>query len=128
MAKALKNWELESPLGTVRIKFAQFTAKVVDANANLIPNHAPMEIADNYQIAGDIYDLKTKEFEGKGKIAIKSLDVLKFDGDRAIYFVETADNVRYYFNLWQSTYGMKQDLFKAWLKGLRPEDIQVFLK
>lgn len=128
MAKALKNWELESPLGAVRIKFAQFTTKIVDKTAHLIPDHEPMDVSENFFIAGDIYDLETKKFESKGRIAIKSIDAVKYDEDHVIYYVESVDNTRYYFDLWQSTYGMKQDLIKSWLKGLRPENIKAFLR
>lgn len=128
MAKALKNWELESPLGSVRIKFAQFTTKIIDKTARLIPDHEPMDVSENYFISGDIYDLETKKFESKGKIAVKSIDAVKYDEDHVIYYVESTENVRYYFDLWQSTYGMKQDLFKSWLKGVRPENIKAFLR
>ena len=128
MAKALKNWELESPLGAVRIKFAQFTTKIIDKTARLIPDHEPMDVSENYFISGDIYDLETKKFESKGKIAVKSIDAVKYDEDHVIYYVESTENVRYYFDLWQSTYGMKQDLFKSWLKGVRPENIKAFLR
>lgn len=128
MAKALKNWELESPLGAVRIKFAQFTTKIIDKTARLIPSHEPMEASENYFISGDIYDLETKKFESKGRIAIKTIDAVKYDEDHVIYFVESTDNTRYYFDLWQSTYGMKQDLIKSWLKGVRPENIKAFLR
>lgn len=128
MAKALKNWELESPLGSVRIKFAQFTTKIIDKTARLIPDHEPMDVSENYFISGDIYDLETKKFESKGKIAVKSIDAVKYDEDHVIYYVESTENVRYYFDLWQSTYGMKQDLFKSWLKGVHPENIKAFLR
>lgn len=128
MAKALKNWELESPLGSVRIKFAQFTTKIIDKTARLIPEHEPMDVSENYFISGDIYDLETKKFESKGKIAVKSIDAVKYDEDHVIYYVESTENVRYYFDLWQSTYGMKQDLIKSWLKGVRPENIKAFLR
>ncbi len=128
MAKALKNWELESPLGSVRIKFAQFTTKIIDKTARLIPDHEPMDVSENYFISGDIYDLETKKFESKGKIAVKSIDAVKYDEDHVIYYVESTENVRYYFDLWQSTYGMKQDLIKSWLKGVRPENIKAFLR
>lgn len=128
MAKALKNWELESPLGSVRIKFAQFTTKIIDKTARLIPDHEPMDVSENYFISGDIYDLDTKKFESKGKIAIKSIDAVKYDEDHVIYYVESTENVRYYFDLWQSTYGMQQDLIKSWLKGVRPENIKAFLR
>lgn len=128
MAKALKNWELESPLGAVRIKFAQFTTKIIDKTARLIPDHEPMDVSENYFISGDIYDLETKKFESKGKIAVKSIDAVKYDEDHVIYYVESTENVRYYFDLWQSTYGMKQDLIKSWLKGVRPENIKAFLR
>lgn len=128
MAKALKNWELESPLGSVRIKFAQFTTKIIDKTARLIPDHEPMDVSENYFISGDIYDLETKKFESKGKIAVKSIDAVKYDEDHVIYYAESTENVRYYFDLWQSTYGMKQDLIKSWLKGVRPENIKAFLR
>ena len=128
MAKALKNWELESPLGSVRIKFAQFTTKIIDKTARLIPDHEPMDVSENYFISGDIYDLETKKFESKGKIAVKSIDAVKYDEDHVIYYVESTENVRYYFDLWQSTYGMQQDLIKSWLKGVRPENIKAFLR
>ena len=122
--KAIKKWEFESRLD--RICFAKFTTSIVDSNAQLV-KHAPMCVREGCRITGEIYNLETEKYEGRTTIAFETIDIVQLDNGHTVYVAKTTDGVRYYFDIWDSTYEMKQDLFKTWLKGVRPAYIEGYL-
>ena len=125
MAKALNDWII-SAQENLRPRFSLYCGAVIDKNAELMQDPKTMKALGG-SIAGEVFDIQTKENEGYKSILIENIGVKDIGNGTVIYYAEAADGEVYYFDIWTASYEMKQAIFKSWLKTVPNDGVRLYL-